>query len=332
MMAQTRFESLEDGEAKYVTQIIKIMRRKQEKDFKPGSTLRDAHAKHTGLLEITFAVEPTLPPAFRVGLFAEPGTFKGWLRFSNSNGTAQPDSVKDVRGCAIKLRGVPGRRIPESDEPTTHDFVLVSMPTMPLGIVKLFRDAIYWNTEWSPLLFVAKMLVTGQKHVLDELTHGKINPTSPADIRYWSTTPYLFGSELAAKYSLTPTSTYKSFMPEIPFDDYLSENLQRDLAADDATFDFKVQLRTDSSTMPIEDAAVEWREDQAPFVKVATLRIPKQEFRTKERADLSEALAFSPGHALVEHRPIGAINRGRLRIYTEQSAFRHQRDHRRKMI
>jgi hypothetical protein len=155
-----------------------------EKDFKPGSTLQDAHAKHTGLLEITFAVEPTLPPAFRVGLFAEPGTFKGWLRFSNSNGTAQPDSVKDVRGCAIKLRGVPGRRIPESDEPTTHDFVLVSMPTMPLGIVKLFHGAIYWNTEWSPLLFVAKMLVTGQTHVLDELKHGKINPTSPTDIRY----------------------------------------------------------------------------------------------------------------------------------------------------
>jgi hypothetical protein len=54
-------------------------------------------------------------------------------------------------------------------------------------------------------------------------------------------------------------------MPEILSDDYLGNNFQRHLATEDATFDFKVQLRTDSSTMPIEDAAVEWHEDKPAF-------------------------------------------------------------------
>jgi hypothetical protein len=205
---------------------------------------------------------------------------------------------------------------------------------MPLGTVKLFHDVIYLSTEWSPLLFVAKMLLTGHGHLLKELQAGHVNPTSPADIRYWSTTTYLFGSNQAAKYSLVPTSAFKSSLPATLSDDYLSETLQQHLAESDASFDFKVQLRSEPESMPIEDASVEWLEDEdkSPFVKVATLHIPRQQFRTTERDELSEALAFSPAHALIEHRPIGAVNRGRMRIYTEQSAFRQQRDQRRKAM
>jgi hypothetical protein len=328
----TPFETLEPDEEKHVAHIIEIMRRKQEKDYAPGSTRRDAHSKHTGLLQACFTVEADLPLALRVGLFAEPRSFDAWVRFSNSNGTPQSDAVKDLRGCAIKVRDVPGPRIPESDEPTTQDFVLMSIPTMPLGTVKLFHDVIYLSTEWSPLLFVAKMLLTGHRHLLKELQAGHVNPTSPADIRYWSTTPYLFGTERAAKYSLVPTSAFKSSLPATLSGDYLSKTLQEHLAENDASFDFKVQLRSDSETMPIEDASVEWLEDRAPFVKVATLHIPKQQFRTTERDELSEALAFSPAHALVEHRPIGAVNRGRMRIYTEQASFRQRRDRRSRAI
>jgi hypothetical protein len=324
----TPFETLERDEEKHAAHIVEILRRKQEKDYAPGSTRRDAHPKHTGLLQAVFTVESGLPAELRAGVFAGPRSFEAWVRFSNSNGTVQSDAVKDVRGCAIKLLDVPGERIPESNEPTAQDFLLINMPTMPLGTMKLFHDIIYLSTEWSPLLFLAKMVITGHSHLLKELQEGQVTPTSPADIRYWSTTPYLFGADRVVKYSLVPSSTYMSHMPETLTDDYLSETLQRHLAAHEATFDFKVQLRGDPAKMPIEDAAVEWSEDRAPFVKMATLRIPPQQFRTPERAGLSEKLSFSPAHALVEHRPIGAINRGRIRIYTEQSAFRHQRDSR----
>jgi hypothetical protein len=71
---------------------------------------------------------------------------------------------------------------------------------------------------------------------------------------------------------------------------------------------------------------VEWPEARAPFVRVATLTVPRQDFRTPERAALAEALAFSPAHALLEHRPIGSINRVRMRVYAAQAAFRMSRD------
>jgi hypothetical protein len=329
MSALTPFETAEPDEDKNVAHIIDVMRRKLAKDYAPGATRRDAHPKHTAVLQARFEIEPELPSALRVGLFARPHTYDAWVRFSSASATPQSDAIKDVRGCAIKLRDVPGQRIAESDEPTTHDFLLVSIPTMPLGTVKLFHDAIYFSTEWSLALFAAKMLLTGKGHILKALGASRIAPSSPADVRYWSTTPYLFGEGQAAKYTLVPTSTIKSKKPEPLTEHYLSDNLQQHLVQAEATFDFKVQLRAGS--MPVEDAAVEWREDEAPFVKVATLRIPMQQFRTKERDELSEALAFSPGHALVEHRPIGAVNRARMRVYREQAAWRQERDKRRRV-
>jgi hypothetical protein len=330
MASLTPFETMPADEETHVTHIIEVMRRKQQKDYAPGSTQRDAHPKQAGLLQASFTVEPDIPSALRVGLFAEPRTYSAWVRFSSANGAPQSDAAKDVRGCAIKLQDVPGERIPESDEPATHDFLLVNVPAMPLGTVKLFHDAVYLGTEWSLLVFALKMLLTGRLDVLLALRAAAVNPSSPVDIRYWSTTPYLFGSGQPAKYSLAPASTYKSELPAKLTPDYLSENLQTHLSQADASFDFMVQLRTDPASMPIEDAGIVWAEDKAPFVKVATLRIPKQEFRTPERRELSEGLAFSPGHALVEHRPIGGVNRARMRIYGEQSAFRRDRDQRRK--
>ena len=331
MTPLTAFETPEADENKHVAHIIAVMRRKLEKDYAAGSTKRDAHPKHIAVLQASFTVEAGLPAALQTGLFREPRRFEAWVRFSNASGTPQSDAVKDLRGCAIKVRDVPGERIPESDEPDTQDFLMVNLPTMPLGNVKLFHDAIYLGTEWSLALFAAKMLLTGQARVLKELKAARTNPSSPADIRYWSTTPYLFGPDRAAKYSLVPTSSTKSRLPATLSNDYLSENLERHLSQEDVSFDFKVQLCSDPARMPIEDASVEWSEAAAPFVKVATLRIPRQQFRTPERDALSEALTFSPAHALVAHRPIGAVNRARMRIYTEQSAFRQQRDQRRKV-
>jgi hypothetical protein len=330
MNAPTPLETLEADEEKNVAHIIQVMRRKLEKDYAAGSTKRDAHPKHTAILQARFTVADGLPPELSVGVFSQPRSFDAWVRFSNASGTPQPDSVKDLRGCAIKLRDVPGTRIAESDEPTTQDFLMVNIPTMPLGPVKLFHDAIWLSTEWSIALFAAKMLLTGRAGILKALQAAKILPSSPADIRYWSTTPYLFGTGQAAKYSLIPTSPSKASRPASPGEHYLSDALQGQLAQGELSFDFMLQRRVDSAAMPIEDAAVEWREAQSPFVKVATLRIPSQEFRTAERDALSEALTFSPAHALMEHRPIGAVNRARMRIYREQSAFRQQRDKRRK--
>lgn len=64
-----------------------------------------------------------------------------------------------------------------------------------------------------------------------------------------------------------------------------------------------------------ENLAIAWDEKESPFVKVATVRIPAQQFDTKQRVDYGEALSFSPWHALKPHRPLGNVNRGRRKVY-----------------
>lgn len=318
----TPFESLEQNEAALIAEMTDILRGKMESDYAKGATRRDAHPKALGVLRGSFTVEPNIPLELRVGIFKQAQNFDCWVRVSNASGTPQADSVKDFRGFAIKLMAPDGAK---DEKPLGQDFVLMNFPTMPLGTIALFRDAVYFSIKLSPLFLLGKLLLTGKGAVLKALNSGRNNPTSPLDIRYWSTTPYLFGESQAVKYSLLPTSTHRSTLPATLSDSYLSEAMQAHLNDHEASFDFCVQLR--KGDMPIEDAGVEWSEAASPFIKVATLSFKPQQFhKIKEREELAEMLSFSPAHAWPEHAPLGGINRARVAIYKTLSKFRHERD------
>ena len=325
MTRLTSFESRELDETAHIAEMTDILRRKMERDYEKGNTRRDAHPKTVALLKGSFQIEPDMPKSLRVGIFAKPASHVCWVRFSNSSGKLQSDAVKDARGVAIKLleAKADGRN---ADTPLGQDFVLLSSPVMPLGTVALFRDAVYYTVESSPVLMAAKFIMTGKAGVLLGLLGLRISPNSLLDIRYWSTTPYLFGKGRAVKYSLLPTSKHHSRNSDAAADDYLSKVMQAHLNRHEASFDLCIQLQKDG--MPIEDASVEWSEEESPFIKVATLRIPSQKFRTKERAELAESLSFSPGNALREHAPLGGLNRARIAIYKSLTSFRHRRDSR----
>ncbi len=313
----------EADEERLMKSIAQVMRDKLEKDYAPAQTRRDAHPKHHAVLEARFDVAADLPPELRVGIFSAPRSYKAWVRSSSASTRPRSDAHADLRGFAIKVLDVDGTKIPESDEPRTQDFVLLSHPSMPLGTLKLFHDAIYYGTKWSLAVFAAKMILTGRAGILRELNAAKGHHASPLEIRYWSTTPYQFGSDQAAKYSAIPTSGTPTALPSPLTDAYLTEAMEKRLAKEDVTFDFAVQLRKDG--MSIGDSRPRWDEGVSPFRKVATLTIPRQSFRTAERDELAEALSFSPGHARVEHRPLGSINRARMHVYRTNSDFRHTR-------
>lgn len=323
----TRFEKVPDDEVRLIKDMVVILREKMAKDYPAGQTRRDAHPKTLACLQAKFIVEPNIPAELKVGLFEFPQTYPAWVRISSANGKVQSDKVKDLRGFAIKIMGVKGERFqPQNEEKETQDFVLLSYPSMPLGTVKLFHDAVYYSVKWSPLIFASRLVLSGNFHIINELRKTQQHQTSPLDIRYWSTTPYLYGTDRSVKYSLVPTSHIKSPLPNVLTDHYLTENMEKHLDTHEASFDFMIQVQKDPVRMPVEDAGVEWSEKESPFIKVATLRIPPQVFRTTDREALAEALSFSPAHALTEHRPIGGINRARVEIYRALSEFRHKQN------
>ena len=108
-------------------------------------------------------------------------------------------------------------------------------------------------------------------------------------------------------------------------DTYLHDELRRRLSTDEGRFDFFVQFQTDAHTMPIEDASVEWKERESPYLRVAQVRIPRQDIDVPGRDLACEHTSFNPWHCLAEHRPLGNMNRARRDIYEAMSRFRQSR-------
>ena len=71
---------------------------------------------------------------------------------------------------------------------------------------------------------------------------------------------------------------------------------------------------------------MEWKEHDAPYLRVAQIRIPKQRFEDADRMTRCEQTAFNPWHCLPEHRPLGNQSRARRRMYLELSRLRQSRN------
>jgi hypothetical protein len=96
----------------------------------------------------------------------------------------------------------------------------------------------------------------------------------------------------------------------------------RSLAAGPKSFDFMVQVQTDSHLMPIEDATVKWPESLSPYISVARLDLPAQRFTSDAQLAFADALRYNPWHSLPDHKPLGNSNRARRTMYWELAKLR----------
>jgi hypothetical protein len=321
-MVQEFREPDEDIHAQKITELLK---EKMKEDYPSGKTLRDAHPKQHGCVRAEFIVEPQLPEDLRVGIFKDARSYPAWIRFSNGSNKVQPDTKKDARGIAIKLMGVDGEKLLEDEKDAqTQDFLLISNPVLPVGTAADFHKLIDAAVNGHLVRFFINPF---DSHLRELMLAAKAvkHHTNPLDIRYWSTTPYLFGTR-AVKYSVRPTSSNLNRMPENSSPNHLREVMQQQLTNDGASFDFMVQFQTDPEKMPIEDASILWDEKLSPFQKVATIKIQPQQFDSSAQMDFCENLSFTPWHSLPQHRPLGNINRVRKEIYRSLSTFRHERN------
>jgi hypothetical protein len=86
----------------------------------------------------------------------------------------------------------------------------------------------------------------------------------------------------------------------------------------------RVQLCTDLTRMPVEDASVEWDEHLSPSLTIARVTVqPQNAYSNPRRVWVDEQLSFNPWHSLAAHRPLGNIMRARFKAYQASSHFRH---------
>jgi hypothetical protein len=285
-----------------------------------SSTSRDAHPKHHGLVKARFEVlgpdslsgdAVSRRPLLAHGIFGRPQAYTAYIRFSNGSPLrVTPDGAPDLRGMAIKLFNVPGKKL--ADEQGTQDFILASDPRF--FVKNLHEYPIFLRTAPADL----------PRHfpILFQASRSHDNPLT---IQYWSQTPYACGPALAVKYTVLPLDPARRDPIELSEEDialrgpnYLREAMAATLAAQDVTMDFMAQLVDPSQ---IDDATVNVTTD---FTTVARITIPKQEFRSLAQMKLAEDISFNPWHGIEDHKPLGSINETRKAVYEAVAELRHK--------
>ena len=313
-MAGIADETIAPDEAQVIAKFIDFLKAATDKRRGSGARARFNQARATACVNAEFTVLDGLGASQRAGLFAQPRTYKCWIRFGNAS--SQSDKDTDTRGMAIKVLDVRGENLTAG---VTHqDFVLNSHPVMMVGSTREFLELLEAN-EAGGLRRALYFL----RHIKAAriATASRANHTCHLDIPYWSTTPYLLGAA-AVKYVARPATEARSPLPPALTDSYLTDAMRTRLAQGEATFDLLVQPQVDARRTPIEDASVEWREEDSPYLPVARIRIPPQAIDDAGTVARCEATAFNPWHCLKEHRPLGNMNRARREIYRTMAEFR----------
>jgi hypothetical protein len=327
-------------------QIVDTMARVNRLMFeKHRHAIRDAHSKSHGVLKGELRIYDNLPEYLAQGLFKERHTYPVIIRFSTAQGAIQPDTMSSLRGMAIKVIGVEGKKLlPEESDALTQDFLLVNYPVIPTGTVKeyLKQQQQLEKVADSPELIQKLQLQLGLAARKIKQTVGIEDDPNPLSIAmpgphilgdtYFSMAALRYGDYIA-KISAVPVSD--SLQP------YIGKEIDKDLIDADensflntlisnffktqyAEYEIRVQLCTDLETMPVEDGSVQWPEKESPYLPVARLVIPIQEtFSPGRRVYADDVLSFNPFHCLPDHRPLGNIMRVRRLAYETSSRYRH---------
>ncbi|KAA0969828.1 catalase family protein [Aureimonas fodinaquatilis] len=343
MIAPVRYspdvEILQSDEQQTITEIneaFDVILQTTAMDY--GHAVRSVHAKAHGILEATFTVRGDLPPELAQGLFAKPGVYDAYMRLSTNAGDILPDAISLPRGLALKVVGVSGERLPDAAG-ATQDFVMVNGPVFQAKTAKKFLGSLKMLAKTTDRLEGTKKVVStvlqGVNKALESVgisnstiqSMGGAPNVHPLGETYYSVTPFRYGDYIA-KFGLRPLSPdlidlegREIETKGIP--DAIRDSVQADMRHLTAEWEFCVQLCRDLEKQPVEDPTVEWKEEEAPFIAVATLRAPIQNTWEEARVlQVDEQMRFSVWTGLEAHRPLGNINRARKAPYEHSAAFR----------
>lgn len=303
--------------------------------------VRGAHAKSHGILKGELRVYDDLPEELRQGLFRTPRAYPVIVRYSTAPGDIAPDGIAAFRGMALKVVGVDGRKLlPETADALTQDFLLVNGKSFPAADIASFRrqmqlleKATRQPEELQKALTTAARAGSATLRAVGVDAAGGAAGNAMPETHIlgesFFTTAALRHGDYVVKLGVVPVSENLRALTGEGIDTS-NPSILRDLVVEffrhnDAEYEVCAQLCTDLEKMPVEDASVEWPEEESPYRPVARLTIGAQEaYSPARRVYADDVLSFSPFHCLPEHRPLGSVMRARRRAYEESSRYRHE--------
>jgi hypothetical protein len=247
----------------------------------------------------------------RHGMFAKPGLYAAQIRLSNGSGHVQKDKEPDIRGFALKVRGVSGPAA-LGGETSEQDFLLINHRAFSHKEAAPFVDLAVAATR-GPLSLVWHLLKTKGFGAFSEIRRLQaIQGVAFAgyfDAAFCTVLPSRYGP-YAARFRLVPAGAGGAGGSPPTYADEARERL----ATAGASWKLQAQFFVDEASTPIEDATVDWADSVAPWVDVAEVVVPAQK-PDPDGFAAGEKLAFDPWNALEEHRPLGHIQRVRKAAY-----------------
>jgi len=158
-------------------------------------------------------------------------------------------------------------------------------------------------------------------------TLGGASNSDPLGETYFSVTPFRYGDYIA-KFAIFPVSKDLTDQTDTTIDatgrpDALRDVIRSETQVLEMEWEVRVQLCRDLEEQPVEDPTVEWKQDDAPFQTVATIRAAKQDSLTEDKFQkINEEMRFSIWTGLAAHQPLGNINRARNGTYRHSADFR----------
>jgi hypothetical protein len=302
---------------------------------------RTVHAKSHGLLKGAFEVYENLPAVLSQGLFAKSHAYPVVMRFSTNPGDILPDSISTPRGLAIKIVGIEGQAmVPEHAGSTTQDFVCVNAPVFSApdsaGFLEQVKTLAEHVTDSQAFKQIVSTTARVTESALEAAGHksgfllGFGHPeTHPLGETFYTQTPIRYG-EYIAKLCIAPLSPnlFQLAGQHVDIGDRFSalrDTIVRFFETETAVWEIRVQLCTNLTTMPIEDASIEWPQSESPYFPVASITVhPQNAYSAERRLYFDERLSFNPWHALAARRPLGNIMRARRQVYAMSSQYRHR--------
>ncbi len=219
-----------------------------------------------------------------------------------------------------------------------QDFLLITEPAFSFANVadylRLNEILLEHNEDVRPFFAPPQNATIEGKQRIQQTPQlvGQITQTlvdNPFDVQYFGAAPFLFGSDRVMKFSVLPCEGAQiQIALENPSDNYLREaTLETMSQSKDMCFDFMIQVRSkDDENLNIENASTTWDEQQTPFIKIAKITIPapQNDINSPDAIEHCEKLSYSPWHSLVEHQPLGGINRLRKATYIASQTRRKQ--------
>lgn len=302
---------------KFADDINKIQEDTAREDGMPLA--RGFHIKSHAILKGTFRVLGDLPAPAAQGVFAQPGTYDAWVRFSNLKPQRQPDSNPDFRAMAVKVLDVPGT--PLTPGATSLDIMGLNKVLQPARNIKQFIAFVLasFDLKTFPFKLARAIGVREAFRMINWMRRNlKAEVTSLARQPYWSTIPVAWG-DYAVKYKFVPhASNGGPGNPDREAPNFLRDEFALRLKRRPLRWDLYVQFYTDPENTPIEDAVVVWDPEVTPLVKVGVLELAARDVTSPEgRAEeaYGDRLLWNSWHAPEAHRPLGGLQRARRVAY-----------------